>query len=124
MTRELCSPTVALVLLRHSEISTPVIGYTVGSTDSSLSGKTFMVTLSFRYTLTNSKVQLFAIPLCCTVVMPCFSHKDAFLVTLKFIVICSESALGKPLEDAGTGTASSGLWLSPTVLWTVRVPPA
>lgn len=59
-----------LVLLRNSEIPAPVTGYTVGSTDSSVSGKSFLVRLSSRDTLTNSKVQLFPIPLCCTAVMP------------------------------------------------------
>lgn len=81
VTRELCSPAVALVLLRNSEIPTPLTGYTVGSTDISLLGKSFLVRLSFRYPLTNSKVQLFPIPLCCIIVMLthyslCFSHKD------------------------------------------------
>lgn len=96
-----------LVLLRNSEIPAPVTGYTVGSTDSSVSGKSFLVrapgTLSQTPKFSCFPSHFAALLLCPLLVL---FPQAALSLTLKFRVI--KSALCKPVEDAGT--ASSGLW--------------
>lgn len=74
MARGLCPPTVALMPVGNSQISTTVTIYTVVSTDIPLSGKSSKVTLSCRCTITNRcetpEVQQLLIPLGCILLWP------------------------------------------------------